>query len=176
MCLLSWTSLPPPTPFHPSRLSQSTTLSDLSHTASCHWLSVLHVVVNMFPILLSPFVHLCPYTPVVTSLFSMCISTAALQIGSPDLGIEPTYPASPCIDRRVPYCWGTWKAQQDCSHWGNNGLTLIHICCLAGYKLPCKGVICREASLPSWGQSWRNGHQEADCWLYFPQLGIKCFL
>ena len=177
MCLLSLTSLPPPTPSHPSRLSQSMALSSLSHTASSHWLSVLHMVVTMFLILLSPFVHLYPYTPVVTSLFSIFASPLLpCRLGSPNLGIEPTYPAPPCIGRRVLYCWGTWEAQQDCSRWGKNGLTLIHICCSAGYKLPCKGVICREASLPSWGQSWRNGHQEADCWLYFPQLGIKCFL
>ena len=44
----SWTSVPPPTPSYPSRLSQSTHLSSLSHTADFHWLSVLHMVVYMF--------------------------------------------------------------------------------------------------------------------------------
>ena len=38
MSLLSWSSLPPPTPSHPSRLSQSTSLSSLSHTSNSHWL------------------------------------------------------------------------------------------------------------------------------------------
>ena len=45
----SWTSLPPPTPSHPSRLSQSTGLSSLSHTANSHWQSILHMVMYMFP-------------------------------------------------------------------------------------------------------------------------------
>ena len=37
----SWASLPPPTPFHPSRLSQSPRLSFLRHTANSHLLSSL---------------------------------------------------------------------------------------------------------------------------------------
>ena len=44
----SRTSVPPPTPSYPSRLSQNTHLSSLSHTADFHWLSVLHMVVYMF--------------------------------------------------------------------------------------------------------------------------------
>ena len=43
----SWNSLPQPTPPHPSRLSQSSSLSSLSHRANSHWLSVLHMVVYM---------------------------------------------------------------------------------------------------------------------------------
>ena len=34
----SWASLPPPTPSHPSRLSQSPGLSSLGHAANPHWL------------------------------------------------------------------------------------------------------------------------------------------
>ena len=45
----SWTSLPPPTSSHPSRLPQSPSLSSLSHAANSHRLSVLHMVVYMFP-------------------------------------------------------------------------------------------------------------------------------
>ena len=37
------TSLPPPTPFQPSRMLQSPGLSSLSHTANSHWLSILHM-------------------------------------------------------------------------------------------------------------------------------------
>ena len=44
-----WTSLPSPTPSHPSGLSQSTGLSSLCHTANSHWLSILHMVMCMFP-------------------------------------------------------------------------------------------------------------------------------
>ena len=40
----SWTSLPSPSPSHPSRLSQSPCWSSLSYTANLHWLSVLHMV------------------------------------------------------------------------------------------------------------------------------------
>ena len=39
-----WTSLPSPSPSHPSRLIQSPCLSFLSRTANSHWLSILHMV------------------------------------------------------------------------------------------------------------------------------------
>ena len=42
-------NLPPPTPCHPSGWSQSPSLSSLRHTANSHWLSILHVLVYMFP-------------------------------------------------------------------------------------------------------------------------------
>ena len=45
----SGSSLPPPTPLHHSRLLQSPGLSSVSHTANSHWLSILHMVVYMFP-------------------------------------------------------------------------------------------------------------------------------
>ena len=38
-----WTSLPSPSPSHPSRLIQHPCLSFLSHTANSHWLSLLQV-------------------------------------------------------------------------------------------------------------------------------------
>ena len=46
---LSWTSLPTPTSSHPSRLSQSPDFNSLHHIANFHWLSILHIVVYMFP-------------------------------------------------------------------------------------------------------------------------------
>ena len=45
----SWTSLPSPTPPHPLRWSQSSSLSTLSHRANLYWLFILHMVVYMFP-------------------------------------------------------------------------------------------------------------------------------
>ena len=45
----SWTFLPPPASSHPFRMSQSTSLSSLSHIENSHWLSLLHKVVYMFP-------------------------------------------------------------------------------------------------------------------------------
>ena len=44
----SWASLPPSTPSHPCRLSQSPCLSSLSHIANSYWLSIVHVLVCMF--------------------------------------------------------------------------------------------------------------------------------
>ena len=68
----SLTSLPPPTPSHLSRLSQSTRLRSLCHTANSHFLSILgmEMYVSMF---LSLFIPSSPF-PTVTSLFSMSAS------------------------------------------------------------------------------------------------------
>ena len=44
-----WPSVPLSSPSHPSRLSESTGLSSLGHAAKSHWLSILHMVVYMFP-------------------------------------------------------------------------------------------------------------------------------
>ena len=67
MSIPSWTSLLPPTPFHPSRLSQSPGFSSLSHTANFHWLSILHMVVyvSMLP---SHLLH-----PHPSSFFLFCL-------------------------------------------------------------------------------------------------------
>ena len=73
--------LPPPTPPHPSRLSKSTGLSSLSHVVTSHWLSVLQMVVYIFPCYsLHSSRALLPF-PVPASLLSVCISIAALQVG-----------------------------------------------------------------------------------------------
>ena len=40
----TWTSVPSPSPSHPSRLLLSPGLSSLRHTANSHWLSILHMV------------------------------------------------------------------------------------------------------------------------------------
>ena len=53
MSLPSQTSLPPPTLSHPFRLSQSLGLSSLNHIANSHWLSILHMVMCIFPCYLS---------------------------------------------------------------------------------------------------------------------------
>ena len=68
----SWNSLPPPTPSHPFRLSHSPKLSFLSHTVNPPQLSILHMVVYMFPCYsLHPFHPLLPILPMSTSRFSM---------------------------------------------------------------------------------------------------------
>ena len=98
----SWASLPPPTPSHPSRLSQSPGCS-LHHTANSPWLciftSVSSVVSDsLWPhglqharlpygnvyvsMPLSPFIPPSPSPAVSVSLFSMSASFLPLQIGS----------------------------------------------------------------------------------------------
>ena len=77
-------NLPPtPTPSHSSRLSQSTSLGSLSHTANSHWLYTLHRVVYMLPCY-SPSVPASPSTQVPAcvhkSALYVCVSIAALQI------------------------------------------------------------------------------------------------
>ena len=87
-----WTSLLPPTPSHPYRLSQSPSLRSLSHMATSHCLSVLDVVVYMFLCyslhsshpLLPPHPH---PSPVCKSVLYVCITIAALKIGSSVLSL-----------------------------------------------------------------------------------------
>ena len=69
-------SLPPIS--HPSRLSQSTGLSSLCHIANSHWLSILHMVVYVFPMPLSQFIPPSPSPTVFTSLLSMSASPLLL--------------------------------------------------------------------------------------------------
>jgi len=65
--------LPPPTTSYPSRLSQSTRLSSLCYVATSHQLSVLHMIMYLFPgysLNLSHFLLplMCP------SVCSLCLS------------------------------------------------------------------------------------------------------
>ena len=69
-----WTSLPPPTAPHPSRLSQSTGLSSLNHTAnptSClfyiRWCKCFYATLSIRP-------TLSPPSTVSTDLFSVSVS------------------------------------------------------------------------------------------------------
>ena len=76
----SLTSLPPPTPSHLSRLSQSTRLRSLCHTANSHFLFLVwqcicfHVPLSIHPILSFPHCD--------KSVLYVCISLATLQLGS----------------------------------------------------------------------------------------------
>ena len=57
---------------HPSRLSQSTDLSSLNHTASSHWLSILHMVMYMFQCYSLYWSH--PLLPKLhPKLYSLCL-------------------------------------------------------------------------------------------------------
>ena len=72
----SLTFLLPPTASHPSRLLQSSDLSYLSHPENSYWLSVLHMIVYLFPCYSFHSSH--PVVPLPTcvsiSLFSMSVS------------------------------------------------------------------------------------------------------
>ena len=77
-----WTSLPSPSPSHPSRLIQSPCLSFLSHTANSHWLFILHMVIN-FPCYSFHTSHpLLPSLHVHKSILYVCFCTAVLKINS----------------------------------------------------------------------------------------------
>ena len=67
----SWTSFPPPTPSDPSRLSPSSGLSALHHTADSHYLAVLHVV-YMFQS--SSILFTLSFPLLCAQLFSLCFS------------------------------------------------------------------------------------------------------
>ena len=73
----SWTSLPPPTPSHTSRLSKSTELSSPCHSANSHLLSALHMVMYMFPCYCLNSSH--PFLPPLC-LFSVCVSTTGIPL------------------------------------------------------------------------------------------------
>ena len=68
------TSLPPPSPSHPSRLIQSSCLSFLSHTANS-WLVIYFTYGNVsFHVTLSIQLTLSSPLPMSVSLFSMSVS------------------------------------------------------------------------------------------------------
>ena len=66
-------SLPPLIPSQPSRISQSPSLSSLNYTTNSHWLSILHMLVYMFPCysLYYPTLSFLPTPPMSISLFSL---------------------------------------------------------------------------------------------------------
>ena len=76
----SWTSLPSPSPFHPSRLLQSPCLSPLSHIANSIGYLFLHMVICFHVTLHSSHPLLPPPAHVHKSILYICDSLAALQI------------------------------------------------------------------------------------------------
>ena len=66
----SWTSLPSPTPSHPSSLLQSPALSSLRHAADAHRVSVLSMVVCVFP---GYSVHCLPHAHTMSMICSLCL-------------------------------------------------------------------------------------------------------
>ena len=65
-------SLPLPTPFHPSRLSQGPSLSSLRHTANSSWLSILLMLVYVFPCSSVYPTHSFPH-PLCPQVCSVCL-------------------------------------------------------------------------------------------------------
>ena len=71
-----WTSLPAPSPSHPSRLIQSPCLSFLSHTANSRWLSLTYGNVS-FHVTLS--IHLTLSSPLSMSIKLFFLSVSPLS-------------------------------------------------------------------------------------------------
>ena len=84
----SWTSLPPPTPSHPSRLSQNTGLSCLCYTATSHQLSVLQYG-NVY--VSKPIAEFIPHFPSPTVVKNQSANTGDVRDVSliPGLGRSP---------------------------------------------------------------------------------------
>ena len=98
----SWTSFTPPTPTLPSRLLQSTGLSSLCHTANSQWLSILHMVIYVsMPLSLFVPPSLFPCCVHRSALY-VCISFAALQIGS---SVQILYSNSSFTVSHIPRLW-----------------------------------------------------------------------
>ena len=69
----SWAPLPPPSPPHPSGLSQRTGFECLLHALNLHWSSILHKVIYMFQCysLTSSHSRLLPHSPKVCIYISV---------------------------------------------------------------------------------------------------------
>ena len=78
-------SLPPPNPFHLSRLSQSTRLSSLSHRENSHWLSILQVWVSFLwdhcSFLLGPDAQKVLFVPSNSLFPQSCVSSGSSMVG-----------------------------------------------------------------------------------------------
>ena len=85
-----WTSLPSPSPSHPSRLIQSLCLSFLSYTTNSRLLSILHMVIsdNLICLLTSP------YTGQEATFRTWLGTTDWFQIGK---GVYQGCILSPCL-------------------------------------------------------------------------------
>ena len=74
----SWISLPLPTPSHPSRLSQSPSLSSLLLFSNFHWLSILHMVMCMFPwYSMNPFISWTSYLFLIVFFYIILTETSS---------------------------------------------------------------------------------------------------
>ena len=69
-CVPSWSSLPPPSPSHPSGSSQCTSPEQLSHASNLGWWSVSHLIVYLFQCysLRTSHPRLLPQSPKVCSV------------------------------------------------------------------------------------------------------------
>ena len=65
-----WTSLLFPSPLHLTRLMQSPCLSFLSHTENSHWLSILHMVMQV-SLLLFPYISPSPSLSLCLLVYSL---------------------------------------------------------------------------------------------------------
>ena len=76
----------PPTPPHPSRLSQSTRLSSLHHTTNSNWLFILYMIMYMFPCYSLHWTHalllpLCPQVCCLCQCLHSCLTNGFTFFG-----------------------------------------------------------------------------------------------
>ena len=110
----SWASLPPPNTFHLSRLSQSTRLSSLNHTAHSYWLSILQVWVSFFrghcSFLLDPNAQKVLFVPSKSLFPQSCVSSGSSMVGLMVTSSKRAYAISSLAVPRAPasvsgHCW-----------------------------------------------------------------------
>ena len=110
----SWAYLPPPHLFHPSRLSQSTRLSSLSHIANSHWLSISQVWVIFLwghcSFLLGPDVQDVLFVASKSLFPQSCVSSGGSMVGLMTTFSKRAYAIPRLAVPRAPasvagHCW-----------------------------------------------------------------------
>jgi len=109
-----WASIPPPNPFHPSRLSHSTRLSSLSHRANSHWLSILQIWISFLwgrcSFLLGPDSQKVLFVPSKRLFPQSCVSSGSSMVGLMVTSSKRAYAIPSLAVPRAPasvagHCW-----------------------------------------------------------------------
>ena len=123
----SWTSFPPPSSSHPSRLLQSTGVSFPSHTANSHWLSILYMVMYV-SMLLSPYLPSSSAFPppctMFISLFSMSLSPNIAFIREKCSNPKASFRTHQVQHIETQGSTKSWITRHACEWWRSCRLTL----------------------------------------------------
>ena len=153
----SWTSLPPPSLSHCSRLLQIPSVRTLSHIANFHWLSILHTVVYMLP---------CYF---IFSFFWPCCVVYGILVPWPVKEF-----ATPAVKarshnhwtaREIPVCFNIILHPTSHSHPGRN----FDLCCWLKYNKEVKfsKVFILNWISPSEGIKWSMETLDLQMYLTF---------